>query len=54
LLAIGKITEIFCVADDFCREFSKDPAKNAKELSGNKPKTAEKSVIVPVKGPGVK
>ena len=30
MITESKVTEIFCIADDFCKEFDGEMAKNAK------------------------
>ena len=32
MITESKVTEIFCIADDFCKEFDAEMAKNAVKL----------------------
>ena len=45
MISKDKITEIFCIADDFCKELEKEFAKKVLPDSDNAPKRHRKRMI---------
>lgn len=45
MITESKVTEIFCIADDFCKEFDAGMAKNALRSSPDKPKRRRKRMM---------
>ena len=45
MITEGKVTEIFCTADDFCKEFETGMAKNALPSSPEAPKRCRKRMM---------
>ena len=41
MITESKVTEIFCIADDFCKEFDGEMAKNALPSTADTPKRKE-------------
>ncbi len=45
MITESKVTEIFCIADDFCKEFEIEVAKNALPSSADAPKRRRKRMM---------
>ncbi|MEE1021980.1 MAG: hypothetical protein U0L83_02415 [Muribaculaceae bacterium] len=45
MITESKVTEIFCIADDFCKEFEVEMAKNALPSSPDAPKRRRKRMM---------
>ena len=45
MITESKVTEIFCIADDFCKEFEVEMAKNALPASPDAPKLRRKRMM---------
>ena len=45
MITESKVTEIFCIADDFCKEFEVEMAKNALPSSPEAPKRRRKRMM---------
>ena len=45
MITDGKVTEIFCIADDFCKEFEQEMAKQALPASQDCPKRRRKRMM---------
>lgn len=45
MITESKVTEIFCIADDFCKEFEVEMAKNALPASPDAPKRRRKRMM---------
>ena len=45
MISKDKITEIFCIADDFCKELEKEFAKKVLPESDNAPKRHRKRMM---------
>ena len=45
MISGSKVTEIFCIADDFCREFEVEMAKNALPSTSDAPKRKRKRMM---------
>nr|WP_281645062.1 transposase [Bacteroides zoogleoformans] len=43
MITESKVTEIFCIADDFCKEFEAEMAKNALPSTPDAPQTQTKA-----------
>ncbi|WP_262367567.1 hypothetical protein [Bacteroides pyogenes] len=41
MITESKVTEIFCIADDFCKEFEAETAKNALPSTPHAPNASE-------------
>ena len=45
MITESKVTEIFCIADDFCKEFEVEMAKNSLPSSPDAPKRRRKRMM---------
>ncbi len=45
MITEGKVTEIFCIADDFCKEFEVEVAKKALTSTPDTPKRCRKRMM---------
>ncbi len=45
MITESKVTEIFCIADDFCKEFEGEMAKNALPSTTDTPKRKRKRMM---------
>ena len=45
MITKSKVTEIFCIADDFCKEFDAEMAKNAVQSTPDAPKRHRKRMM---------
>ena len=45
MITESKVTEIFCISDDFCKEFEVEMAKNALPSSSEYPKRRRKRMM---------
>lgn len=45
MITKSKVTEIFCIADDFCKEFDAEMAKNAVQSTPDAPKRRRKRMM---------
>ena len=45
MITESKVTEIFCIADDFCKEFELEMAKNTLPSSADAPKRRRKRMM---------
>lgn len=45
MITESKVTEIFCIADDFCKEFEVEMAKNSLASSPDAPKRRRKRMM---------
>ena len=45
MITESKVTEIFCIADDFCREFEVEMAKNSLPSTPDAPKRCRKRMM---------
>ena len=45
MITESKVTEIFCIADDFCKEFDAEMAKNAVKSTLDAPKRRRKRMM---------
>ena len=51
MITESKVTEIFCIADDFCKEFEEEMAKKAKKAiaaSPCRPRRRRKRMMSPI------
>ena len=46
MITESKVTEIFCIADDFCKEFEVEMAKNSLPSTSEAPKRRRKRMML--------